>query len=207
MDDNMTDKTSEQRLAKVEGAISSFGTHIEHLADEVHHQGETLRADIKALWEANRMGGRTNWGWILSGVAVFISIGGIITAVLKADINRLEHYQEVGVQEYISHVRDGHPLRISERIDEIEKHFDHRLSVAEADLRSRKGMRFNRPDGVELARQMREGDKRVEESIRALLIEKSRDRFTGAEGRMFEKRLEAVEQEQRRRSTAGKWKE
>lgn len=109
--------TTEHRLSTVEAQQSNLGELFEREIRALHGEIQLLHDAISKLRSIYVDAAKTDWRGIWGGVAVALTIVGMIGLGYVRDLNRMEHWQESGLLAFIDHAKDGHPWRIEDKIE------------------------------------------------------------------------------------------
>lgn len=103
-------RQTDTRLARVEAEIESLGRGMRDLTNIVR--------DLASAFHGSQ---RTQWGPLLTAVSVVLVIGGLMFTFYARDQSRFDRT----VTMVFEHVRDGHPMWVAERVENVSDRVDH----------------------------------------------------------------------------------
>jgi len=192
------EQTIESTVAAHEKEISLIRDDLDSLKTDMARGFDRLLQRIDGLSTANLQGRTVNWGWVISGVMMTVGIGSLVVAGLISDITRNESAVAKQLDTFVAHIGDGHPRRVEDKVIEVRDRLERMESQNDAEHKQIDEMlqREMRLLDTTLQREMALNNQILAERIEALdskISIKSANRFTGAEGRLMDKRITALE--------------
>ncbi len=103
-----------QQVGRLEVSIENTNKSVAALADSV-----------RTVTQRQIDGSKPNWSMLAVIATVAIAVGAGLFAYINQPVSQMRSTQHAYTQDYLDHVRDGHPDSVKERVSENREHIAH----------------------------------------------------------------------------------